>query len=82
MEKQTDSSFIDQEIKAYDAWVNGEVYGIMLFDKNEDVLGVSSGYIIPYENRIETLKDMLSAVGVNIQDEYQLATKEVIVSLK
>lgn len=73
---------IDQEIKAYDAWVNGEVYGIMLFDKNEDVLDVSSGYIIPYENRTEAIKDMLSSVGVNIQDEYQLATKEVIVSLK
>ena len=75
-------SIIDDEIKAYDAWVNGEVYGIMLFDKNEDVLDVSSGYIIPYENRNEALKDMLSAVGVNIQDEYQLATKEVKVSLK
>lgn len=75
-------SIIDDEIKAFDAWVNGEVYGIMLFDKNEDVLDVSSGYIIPYENRIEALKDMLSAVGVNIQGEYQLATKEVTVSLK
>lgn len=75
-------SIIDDEIKAYDAWVNGEVYGIMLFDKNEDVLDVSSGYIIPYENRIEALKDILSSVGVNIQDEYQLATKEVAVSLK
>lgn len=75
-------SIIDEEIKAYDAWVNGEVYGIMLFDKNEDVLDVSSGYIIPYENRIEALKDMLSSVGVNIQDEYQLANKEVKVFLK
>lgn len=75
-------SIIDEEIKAYDAWVNGEVYGIMIFDKNEDVLDVSSGYIIPYENRIEALEDMLSAVGVNIQDEYKLATKEVAVSLK
>lgn len=75
-------SIIDDEIKVYDAWANGEVYGIMLFDKNEDVLDVSSGYIIPYENRNEALKDMLSAVGVNIQGEYQLATKEVKVSLK
>ena len=75
-------SIIDEEIKVYDAWVNGEVYGIMLFDKNEDVLDVSSGYMIPCENRTEALKDMLSAVGVNIQEEYQLATKEVTVSLK
>lgn len=75
-------SIIDDEIKAYDAWVNGEVYGIILFDKNEDVLDVSSGYIIPYENRTEALEDMLYAVGVNIQDEYQLATREVSVSLK
>ena len=75
-------SIIDEEIKMYDAWVNGEVYGIMLFDKNEDVLNVSSGYMIPCENRTEALKDMLSAVGVDIQDEYQLATREVSVSLK
>lgn len=75
-------SIIDDEIKAYDAWVNGEVYGIDLLGQDEAVLDISSGYMMPHENRIEVLKDMLSSVGVDIQDEYQLATREVSVSLK
>ena len=75
-------TIIDQEIKVYDAWVNGEVYGIDLLGQDEAVLDTSAGYMMPYENRIETLKDMLSAVGVDIQDEYQLAIREVSVSLK
>ena len=73
---------IDQEIEAYDAWVNGEIYGIALLSQDETVLDESTGYMMPYENRIEVLKDMLSSVGVDIQDEYQLATREVSVSLK
>ena len=73
---------IDQEIKEYDAWVNGEIYGIDLLGQDETVLDESVGYMMPYENRIEVLKDMLSSVGVDIQDEYQLATREVSVSLK
>ena len=75
-------SIIDDEIKVYDAWVNGEVYGIDLLDQDETVLDTSAGYMMPYENRVEVLKDMLSSVGVYIQDEYQLATREVSVSLK
>lgn len=75
-------SIIDDEIKVYDTWVNGEVYGIDLLGQDETVLGTSAGYMMPYENRIEVLKDMLSSVGVDIQDEYQLATREVSVSLK
>ena len=73
---------IDKEIKVYDAWVNGEVYGIDLLGQDETVLDTSDGYMILYENRIEVLKDMLSSVGVDIQDEYQLATREVSVVLK
>ena len=75
-------SIIDEEIKAYDAWVNGEIYGIALLGQDATVLDESVGYMMPYENRIEVLKDMLSSVGVDIQDEYQLATLEVSVSLK
>lgn len=75
-------SIIDDEIKVYDAWVNGEFYGIDLLGQDEAVLDTSAGYMMPYENRIEVLKDMLSSVGVDIQDEYQLATREVSVSLK
>ena len=75
-------SIIDEEIKVYDAWVNGEIYGIALLGQDATVLDESVGYMMPYENRIEVLKDMLSSVGVDIQDEYQLATREVSVSLK
>ena len=67
---------IEDEIKVYDAWVNGEVYGIDLLGQDGAVLDTSAGYIMPY------VKDMLSSVGVDIQDEYQLATREVSVSLK
>ena len=75
-------AIIDQEIKEYGAWFNGEIYGIDLLGQDETVLDSSTGYMMPYENRIEVLKDMLSSVGVDIQDEYQLATREVSVSLK
>ena len=75
-------SIIDEEIKVYDAWVNGEIYGIALLGQDATVLDESVGYMMPYEDRIEVLKDMLSSVGVDIQDEYQLATREVSVSLK
>ena len=67
---------IEDEIKVYDAWVNGEVYGIDLLGQDGAVLDTSAGYIMPY------VKDMLSSVGVDIQDEYQLAIREVSVSLK
>lgn len=73
---------IDKEIKEYDTWVNGEIYGIALLGQDAAVLDAIAGYMMPYENRIEVLKDMLSSVGVDIQDEYQLATREVSVSLK
>lgn len=73
---------IDQEIKEYDTWVNGEIYGIALLGQDAAVLDTSAGYMMPYENRNEVLKDMLYSVGVDIQDEYQLATREVSVSLK
>lgn len=75
-------SIIDREVKTYDAWVNGEIYGIDLLGQDATVLDTSAGYMMSYENRIEVLKDMLSSVGVDIQDEYQLATREVSVSLK
>ena len=73
---------IEDEIKVYDAWANGEVYGIDLLGQDEAVLDTSAGYMMPYENRIETLKDMLSSVGVDIQDEYQKAVRETSVTLK
>ena len=75
-------TIIDQEIKEYDAWVNGEIYGVALLSQNARVLDENAGYLMLDDNRTETLKDMLFAVGVDIQDEYQLATLEVSVVLK
>ena len=73
---------IDREVKMYDAWANGEIYGIALLSQYETVLDESAGYIMQHENRTETLKNMLSVVGINIQDEYQPAIREVSVFLK
>lgn len=75
-------TIIDEEVKEYDAWVNGEVYGIALLSQYETVLYESDGYIMQHENRTETLKNMLSVVGINIQDEYQPAIRVVSVFLK
>ena len=75
-------TIIDKEVKEYDAWANGEIYGIALLSQDETVLDESAGYIMQHENRTETLKNMLSVVGIIIQDEYQPAIREVSVFLK
>ena len=74
---------IDREVKMYDAWVNGEIYGVARLDKTEDIVDETTEWVIlDDDNRTETFKDMLSTIGIDIQDEYQLATREVSVSLK
>ena len=73
---------IEDEIKKYDAWVNGEVYGIMLLDKNEGVLGQTTNWVMLDEEKTDTLKNMLLSVEVDIQDEYQKAVRETSVTLK
>ena len=74
---------IDREVKTYDAWVNGEIYGIVLLNKAEEILDETTEWVIlDDDNKAETFEDMLSAIGVNIQDEYQPATRKVSVSLK
>ena len=73
---------IDREVKEYDAWLNGEIYGITLLSPKEETLDESWGYMEPEEGRAEMLKDMLCCVGINIQDEYQPAVREVSVVLK
>ena len=74
---------IDREVKTYDAWVNGEIYGIVRLDKTEDVIDETTEWVIlDDDNRTDTFKYMLSDVGVDIQDEYRLATREVSVVLK
>lgn len=74
---------IDREVKTYDAWVNGEIYGVVLLNKAEEILDETTEWVIlDDDNKAETFKDMLSAIGVSIQDEYQPATRKVSVSLK
>ena len=74
---------IDREVKMYDAWVNGEIYGVARLDKTEDIVDETTEWVIlDDDNRTETFKDMLSTIGIDIQDEYQPATRKVSVILK
>lgn len=73
---------IDREVKTYDAWASGEIYGIARLSQDETVLEASAGYMMLDNNTTETLKDMLSDVGIDIQDEYQTATRKLSVSLE
>ena len=74
---------IDREVKMYDAWVNGEIYGVARLDKTEDIVDETTEWVILDDgNRTETFKDMLSTIGIDIQDEYQPAILKVSVILK
>ena len=76
-------TIIDQEIKEYDAWVNGEIYGVARLDKTADIVDETTGWLIPGDsNRTETFKEMLSTIGISIQDRYQPAVRKVSVVLK
>ena len=76
-------TIIDQEIKEYDAWVNGEIYGVARLDKTADIVDETTGWLIPGDsNRTETFKEMLSTIGIDVQDEYQPAVRKVSVILK
>ena len=76
-------TIIDQEIKEYDAWVNGEIYGVARLDKTGDIVDETTGWLIPGDsNRTETFKEMLSTIGIDVQDEYQPAVRKVSVILK
>ena len=75
-------TIIDRRVKIYDAWVSGEIYGISRLSQDETVLDESFGYMMLDNNTTETLKEMLSAVGIDIQDEYQTATRKLSVSLE
>ena len=74
---------IEDEIKEYDAWVNGEVYGVARLDKTADIVDETTGWLIPGDsNRTENVKEMLSTIGIDVQDEYQPAVRKVSVILK
>ena len=74
---------IDREVKTYDAWVNGEIYGVARLDKTEDIVDETTEWVIlDGDNRTETFKDMLSTIGIDIQDEYRPAVRKKSVILK
>lgn len=75
-------AIIDQEVKRYDAWVNGETYEIVSLNQHGEVLDRCGEYMMLDGDMAGMLKDMLSSVGIDIQDEYQPAVREVSVSLK
>ena len=74
---------IDREVKTYDAWVNGEIYGVVRLDKTEDIVDETTEWVIlGGDNKTEIFKDMLSTIGIDIQDEYQPAVRKKSVILK
>ena len=74
---------IDREVKTYDAWVNGEIYGVVRLDKTEDIVDETTEWVIlDGDNKTEIFKDMLSTIGIDIQDEYQPAVRKKSVILK
>ena len=74
---------IDREVKTYDAWVNGQIYGVVRLDKTEDIVDETTEWVIlDGDNRTETFEDMLSTIGIDIQDEYQPAVRKVSMILK
>ena len=74
---------IDREVKMYDAWVNGEIYGVVRLDKTEDIVDETTEWVIlDGDDRTETFEDMLSTIGIDIQDEYQPAVHKKSVILK
>ena len=60
---------IDREVKTYDAWVNGEIYGVVRLDKTEDIVDETTEWVIlDGDNRTEIYKDMISKNGIEIQE--------------
>lgn len=70
-----------REMEEYDAWVQGDVWGITLLSSHNEWLDSSSGYIAT-KDWVGVLEDMMSAVGVVIQDEYEVAKVTTVTTLE
>lgn len=71
----------EEEMKEYDAWVQGDVWGIALLSSHNEWLESSSGYL-GTKDWASLLKEMMSAVGILIQDEYKIAKVTTITYLE
>lgn len=71
----------EEEMKEYDAWVQGDVWGIDLLSSHNKCLNSSSGYLAT-KDWASILKVMMSNVGVLIQDEYKVAKVTTVITLE
>lgn len=71
----------ENEMNLYDSWAQGDVWGIETLDAHNNITDMSSGYICD-KSWNATLEEMLSAVGVTIQDEYREAITETTVTYR
>lgn len=62
----------EKEMKEYDAWVQGDVWGIALLSSHNKWLASSSGYLAT-KDWASLLKEMMTGVGILIQDGYRVA---------
>lgn len=72
---------IEAEVEEYDGWINGQVYGLDVFDEHEDFL-YSSGERLVLRDWEGNLKQMILDADINLQPEYREAEREVQVTLK
>lgn len=70
-----------REMEEYDAWVQGDVWGIALLSSHNEWLDSFSGYLAT-KDWVGVLRDMMSAVGVVIQDEYKVAKVTTVTTLE
>lgn len=63
---------IEGDLDAYNAWVNGEVYGISVLGPDGEVVDGENGYYhAGLFSMVDTIREMMRAVGVKFQDEYE-----------
>ena len=63
---------IEGDLDVYDAWANGEVYGISVLGPDGEVVDGENGfYHAGSFSMVDTIKEMMRAVGVKLQDEYE-----------
>lgn len=65
----------EKEMKEYNAWCLGDVWGITLLSSPNKRLESSSGHFAT-KDWVSLLKEMMLDVGVLIQDEYEVAKEE------
>lgn len=65
----------EEEMKKYNAWCLGDVWGIAVLSSQNKRLESSSGHFAT-KDWASFLKEMMLSVGILIQDEYEVAKEE------